>query len=75
MKKYPTLYSIVRKKNVSIAEVLSTTLLNTSFRRTLVGDNWDKWLSLVGSILMVNLNDHKDSFTWTANKIFSVNNM
>jgi hypothetical protein len=24
---------------------------------------------------MVNLNDHKDSFTWTANKKFSVNNM
>jgi hypothetical protein len=35
-----------------------------------VGDNWDKWLSLVGNVMMVNLNDRKDSFIWTANKNF-----
>jgi hypothetical protein len=39
MVKYPTLYNIVRKKNVSVAQVLSTTPLNVSFRRALVGDN------------------------------------
>jgi hypothetical protein len=39
MVKYPTLYNIVRKKNVSVAQVLSTTSLNVSFRRALVGDN------------------------------------
>jgi hypothetical protein len=32
MKKYPALYNIVRKKNVSVAQVLSTTPLNVSFR-------------------------------------------
>jgi hypothetical protein len=75
MEKYLTLYYIVRKKNVSVAQVLSTTSLNISFRRALVGDNWDKWLSLVGSIIMVHLNDHMDSFIWTTNKKFLVKNM
>jgi hypothetical protein len=70
MLKYPNLYRIVRKKNVSVAQVLSTIPLNVSFRRALVGDNWDKWLSLVGNVMMVNLNDRKDSFIWTANKNF-----
>jgi hypothetical protein len=30
--KYPSLYNIVRKKDVSVAQVLSTTPLNVSFR-------------------------------------------
>jgi hypothetical protein len=42
MTKYPSLYNIVGKKNVSVAQVLSTTALNISFRRALVGDNWAK---------------------------------
>jgi hypothetical protein len=75
MVKYLSLYKIVRKKNMSVAQVLSTTPLNVSFRRALVGDSWDKWLELVGNVLMVNLNDCKDSFIWTANKNFSVKNM
>jgi hypothetical protein len=75
MEKYPTLYNIVRKKKVSVGQVLSITLLNIFFRRALVGDNWDKWLRLVESVLMVHLNDHRDSFRWTARKIFSVKNM
>jgi hypothetical protein len=40
MKRFPSLYSLVRKKNVSVAQVLSTTPLNVSFRRALVGENW-----------------------------------
>jgi hypothetical protein len=48
MVKYPSLYKIVRKKNMLVAQVLSTTPLNVSFRRALVGDSWDKWLELVG---------------------------
>jgi hypothetical protein len=39
------------------------------------GESWDKWLELVGNVLMVNLNDRKDTFVWTANKNFSVRNM
>jgi hypothetical protein len=69
MIKYPTLYNIVRKKNVSVAQVLSTIPLNVSFRRALVGDNWDKWLHLVEGVLRVHLNDDKD-FRWMASKNF-----
>jgi hypothetical protein len=75
MEKDPTLYNIVRKKNVSVTQVIITTLLNISFTRALVGDHWDKWLSLVGSIILVHLNDHRDSFIWTANKKILVKNM
>jgi hypothetical protein len=60
---------------MSVAQVLSTTPLNVSFRHALVGDSWDKWLELVGNFLMVNLNDRKDSFIWMANKNFWVKNM
>jgi hypothetical protein len=74
MIKYSTLYNIVRKKNVSVAQVLSTIPLNVSFRRALVGDNWDKWLHLVEGVLRV-FNDDKDSFKWTISKNFSVKNM
>jgi hypothetical protein len=73
--KHPSLYKLVRKKNMSFVQVLSTTPLNVSFRRVLVGDSWDKWLELVGNVLMVNLNDHRDSFIWTTNKIISLKNM
>jgi hypothetical protein len=37
MVKYPSLYRNVRKKNLSVTQVLSTTPLNVSFRRALVG--------------------------------------
>jgi hypothetical protein len=72
MTKYPSLYNIVRKKNASVAQVLSTTPLNISFRRALMGDNWTKWLDLVGSILGVRLGEQTNSFIWTKSKSFSV---
>jgi uncharacterized membrane protein (Fun14 family) len=55
LKKFSLLYSIVRKKNVTVAHVLSTMPLNMSFRGGggLVGDNWDEWLKLVESLLEV----------------------
>jgi predicted kinase len=74
MKEYLSLYNVVRKKNVTMAQVLSNTPLNISFRRALVGKNWTKWLRLVGSILTIRLNE-QDSFIWTANKKFSVKNI
>jgi hypothetical protein len=48
MTKYASLYNIARKKNVIVAHVLSTELLNISFRRVMVGENRVKWLELVG---------------------------
>jgi hypothetical protein len=68
MKKYPSLYNVVRKKNVLVAHVLSSTPLNVSFRRSLEGENWTKWIHLAGSVLSVHLNDRKDPFIWTRSK-------
>jgi hypothetical protein len=72
MEKFSSLYSIVRKKTVIVAHILSTMLLNISFRRALVGDNWDKWLKLVDSLLEVQLSLCKDTFVWNKSKTFSV---
>jgi BarA-like signal transduction histidine kinase len=50
------------KKNMTVAQVLSTTPLNVSFRRTLDGVNRDKCTCLVRSVISVNLSEHMDSF-------------
>lgn len=68
MKKYPSLYNIVRKKNVTVAKVLGTSPLNISFRPGLVGDNFAKWFELVGNIIHVQLYNRKDYFTRTTGK-------
>jgi hypothetical protein len=73
--KYPALYNLVKKKNLSVAQVLSTTPLNVSFRRALVGVNRDNWFNLVGSFLEVNLSNPRDTFHWTASKKFSVKDL
>jgi hypothetical protein len=75
MSAYPNIYRIVRRKNMSVAQVLSTTPLNISFRRALVGQLWEDWLDLVGKVLVVSLREHRDCFLWTANKAFSVKNL
>jgi hypothetical protein len=73
--RYRALYNLVKKKNMSVAQVLSTTPLNISFRRVLIGVDWDNWLSLVGNVLEVNLNNLRDSFRWTASKNFSIRDL
>jgi hypothetical protein len=75
MSVYPNLYKIVRRKNVSVAQVLSTTPLNVSFRRALVGEISEDCLDLVGKVMTVSLTKHRDCFLWTANKTFSVKNL
>jgi hypothetical protein len=60
---------------MSVAQVLSITPLNVSFRRALVGGNWEDWLDLVGKVMMVTLTEHRDCFLWTAHKTFSVKNL
>jgi hypothetical protein len=45
---------------MSVAQVLSTAPLNVSFRRALVGKNWEDWLDLVGKVMTVTLTEHKD---------------
>jgi hypothetical protein len=74
--KYPALYNLVKKKNLSVAQVLSTTPLNVSFRRALlVGVNRDNWFDLVGSVLEVNLINPRDTFHWAGGKKFSVKDL
>jgi hypothetical protein len=57
---------------MTVAQVLSTTPLNDSFRRALDGVNWDNWVCIVTSVMSVSLREHLDSFKWTAKKNFSV---
>ena len=62
--KYPSLYSIVTRKNSSVASVMSTVLLNVSFRRALLGQNLIRQHSLCASIVHVNLTEEDDIFRW-----------
>ena len=62
---YPSLYNIVRRKNVSVAAVLSNAPpINLEFRRHLTGINWTLWLQLVQSLMRVGLTNEQDAFRW-----------
>lgn len=76
-KVFPTLYSLVRRRNVSVAGVLSTLPLNVSFRRALIGDNRRYWYQLVAKVCSFNLSEQSDSFKWRlkGDGTFSVNSM
>jgi hypothetical protein len=52
---YPSLYNIVRKQYATVVDVLSSTPLNISFRRALVGDKLRDWHNLVARLLSVNI--------------------
>ena len=62
--KYQTLYKIVRRKNVMVASVLSTTPLNISFRSAMLGDKLKYWINLVSLVLPTILNENEDVFAW-----------
>ena len=74
---YPSLYNIVRRKNQTVADSLSTMPLNISFRRPLVWDKLRLWHELVSKVLNVVLSDANDSFKWTLTKYsnFTVKSM
>jgi hypothetical protein len=59
---YPSLYNIVQRKQVSVANVLSHNPLNISFRRTLSDNRWFQWLHLIQRLTNVQLNNEKDKF-------------
>jgi hypothetical protein len=46
-KQYPSLYNIVRRRNVLVSDVLTSNPLNIEFRRTLSTDKWEVWLLLL----------------------------
>ena len=52
---YPSLYSIVQRRDAFVATVLQSTPLNIPFRRTLVGAHWEAWLHLVRRLMDVQL--------------------
>ena len=54
---FPNLFNIVRKKHITVAEVLSSNPLNVSFRRALVGVKLTEWYNLVASLIHINLNE------------------
>jgi hypothetical protein len=65
---YPSLYSIVHRKQVSVANVLNQAPLNISFRRTLSDGRWRLWLHLVERLMHINLTSETDTFVWGLTK-------
>ena len=65
---YPSLYNVVRQPHNTVAEVMQTTPLNISFRRSLVGDKLRDWLQLVASLTNINLRVGTDHFKWQLTK-------
>jgi hypothetical protein len=76
-KQYPSLYSVVRRKNVLVHDVLSAAPLNIEFRRVLTGHRFETWLHLVRRLMSVTLSPNEDRFIWrlTETGIFSVKSM
>jgi hypothetical protein len=76
-KQYPSLYNIVRRRNVLVSDVLTSNPLNIEFRRTLSTDKWEVWLLLLHRLIRVNLTEDPDVFVWnlTTNGVFSVKSM
>jgi hypothetical protein len=74
---FPTPYNIVRKKSASVRSVLSTILLNVTFRRSLMGVNLLAWHNVVTMIADVQLSNQRDRFVWRLylNELFSVNSL
>jgi hypothetical protein len=61
---YNSLYNVATTKHVLVTDVLGNALLNIRFNRTLTGDRWDAWVSLVRKLMVVHLTNEPDSFVW-----------
>ena len=62
---YPSLYDIVQRKEVTVASVLSAAPpVNLSFRRSLTGNKWNRWIHLLSRIIEVQLSNENDIFSW-----------
>jgi hypothetical protein len=66
--KYSSLFNIVRDCHATVAKVLSTSPLNISFHRALVGNKLVQWLNLVAKIYSVRLVAGSDYFRWNLTK-------
>jgi hypothetical protein len=74
---YPSLYNIVQRKNVLVANVLSQTPLNIGFRRVLNDHKWNQWVHLCQRLMSIQLNNDQDKFMWklTETGTFTVKSM
>ena len=61
---YPQLYNIVRKKQDTVADELSTHILNLSWRRDLIGIKLEIWNNLVSRLSTIDLTQKRDGFKW-----------
>jgi hypothetical protein len=71
------LFNIIRRKQDSVAKVLSSSPLNISFRQNLVGVNLRDCHRIVASLHDVNLLEERDVFVWGLNTFesFTVKSM
>jgi hypothetical protein len=60
---YPSLFNIIRHKDVTVPDVLSHSPLNISFRRALTIDMWHLLLNLVEKLMEIQLVDELDRFS------------
>ena len=61
---YPTLYSVVRHKNVLVADALANSTVHIEFRRNLTGNKWVAWLHMLQKLISVTLTNEDDKFVW-----------
>ena len=61
---YPQLYNIVRNKQDTVGQVLSTPQPNLSWRRDLIGNNLAAWNNLATRLAALNLSQEDDEFKW-----------
>jgi hypothetical protein len=75
--KYSLLFNIVRRKQDTMATILSLVPLNISFHRSLVGNNPRDWHKTVSLLSNVNLQEGRDTFVWSLHSWgqFSVKSM
>ncbi|WVZ92700.1 hypothetical protein U9M48_038746 [Paspalum notatum var. saurae] len=74
---YPNLFTIVRRKHATVAEVLRMNPYNVSFRKALTGNRFNEWHSLVARIASINLQKGRDQFVWGLHSkgYFSISSM
>jgi hypothetical protein len=63
-RQYPSLSNIARHKQITVAEVFSSSTINLSWRRDLVGNNLTAWNRLLPRIASIALSQDQDEFRW-----------
>jgi hypothetical protein len=60
--KYPSLYNIVQRKQVSVVNVMNTIPLNIGFIQALTDDRGDRWMHLLQHLMNVHLTTQLNVF-------------